>query len=123
MLSGARGLQRAFSASSSSSAFAFAASSARPLLAPLRGGAPRRALAAMKDARGKTIAKANLPSKICETCNRPMTWRKAWEKCWDTVRHCSDRCRNEAKYQAKLRKGVGGGAVSAAGAGPAADAE
>ena len=43
---------------------------------------------------GKTIAKANLPSKICPVCKRPFTWRKKWERNWDTVKYCSDRCRN-----------------------------
>jgi hypothetical protein len=32
------------------------------------------------------VAKANLPSKVCEVCNRPFTWRKVWENCWDEVR-------------------------------------
>lgn len=30
---------------------------------------------AMKDKNGKTVQKANLPSKICLTCNKPFTWR------------------------------------------------
>lgn len=38
------------------------------------------------------VAKENLPSKICASCNRPFTWRKVWEKCWDEVQTCSDRC-------------------------------
>ena len=84
---------------------------------------PRRPLAAMRDARGKTVAKANLPSKICETCLRPMTWRKAWERCWDTVRHCSDRCRNESRYQAKQRRAAGGAGEPAPALAPAAAAE
>ncbi|WP_420227307.1 DUF2256 domain-containing protein [Pigmentiphaga litoralis] len=37
--------------------------------------------------------KANLPSKPCQACGRPMTWRKAWSKNWESVRYCSDRCR------------------------------
>lgn len=38
--------------------------------------------------------KAYLPSKICQTCARPFTWRKKWERDWDQVRYCSDRCRS-----------------------------
>ena len=37
--------------------------------------------------------KADLPSKVCLTCNRPFAWRKKWERDWDQVRYCSDRCR------------------------------
>jgi hypothetical protein len=37
--------------------------------------------------------KAALPSKICEACGRPMTWRKSWAKNWAEVRYCSDACR------------------------------
>ncbi|MCS5593373.1 MAG: DUF2256 domain-containing protein [Porticoccaceae bacterium] len=25
--------------------------------------------------------KANLPTKICPTCERSFTWRKKWERC------------------------------------------
>lgn len=37
--------------------------------------------------------KANLPSKPCQACGRPMSWRKAWARCWDEVKVCSDACR------------------------------
>jgi len=37
--------------------------------------------------------KAFLPSKPCERCQRPMTWRKAWAKNWDSVKYCSEACR------------------------------
>ncbi|MFZ5520888.1 MAG: DUF2256 domain-containing protein [Pseudomonadota bacterium] len=40
--------------------------------------------------------KQALPSKPCEHCGRPMTWRKRWARSWDEVRYCSDRCRAEA---------------------------
>ncbi|CAL5226007.1 g8811 [Coccomyxa viridis] len=40
-------------------------------------------------AAGKTVAKSNLPSKVCIVCNRPFTWRKKWEKCWDDVKYCT----------------------------------
>jgi hypothetical protein len=41
----------------------------------------------------KGVKKQNLPSKVCETCGRPFTWRKKWERDWEQVRYCSDRCR------------------------------
>ena len=31
--------------------------------------------------------------KICVSCGRAMTWRKAWAKNWRDVRYCSDACR------------------------------
>ncbi|MFZ9069637.1 MAG: DUF2256 domain-containing protein [Burkholderiaceae bacterium] len=37
--------------------------------------------------------KSYLPTKLCERCQRPMTWRKAWEKNWATVKYCSEACR------------------------------
>ena len=37
--------------------------------------------------------KSGLPSKPCQACGRPMTWRRKWAKVWDEVRYCSDRCR------------------------------
>ncbi|NBQ90136.1 MAG: DUF2256 domain-containing protein [Betaproteobacteria bacterium] len=37
--------------------------------------------------------KANLPSKPCTVCGRPMAWRKAWAKNWDDVKVCSEACR------------------------------
>ena len=42
----------------------------------------------------KKVKKTNLPSKICEVCSRPFTWRKKWEKVWDEVKYCSDKCRS-----------------------------
>lgn len=39
------------------------------------------------------VAKADLPTKPCQSCGRSITWRKAWERTWDTVRYCSDACR------------------------------
>ena len=44
----------------------------------------------VKDFRGN---KANLPSKPCARCGRPMVWRKKWAKHWDEVKYCSDACR------------------------------
>lgn len=37
--------------------------------------------------------KAQLPSKPCAVCARPMSWRKAWAKNWDAVKYCSEACR------------------------------
>ncbi len=32
-------------------------------------------------------------SKVCRSCGRVMSWRKAWAKNWDEVRYCSQACR------------------------------
>jgi hypothetical protein len=37
--------------------------------------------------------KSYLPSKPCQRCGRPMTWRKSWAANWEQVRYCSERCR------------------------------
>ena len=37
--------------------------------------------------------KSSLPSKMCVTCGREMTWRKSWAKNWADVKYCSDACR------------------------------
>lgn len=37
--------------------------------------------------------KADLPTKICEACGRPMTWRRRWARTWEEVKYCSDACR------------------------------
>lgn len=47
--------------------------------------------------KGKAPNKADLPSKICITCNRPFTWRKKWARVWDDVEYCSDRCRGSRR--------------------------
>ena len=41
--------------------------------------------------------KSFLPTKLCASCGKPMTWRKAWEKNWDEVKYCSEKCRRSAK--------------------------
>lgn len=41
--------------------------------------------------------KKSLPVRYCETCNKPMTWRKKWEKYWGEVKYCSKRCRREGR--------------------------
>ena len=43
-------------------------------------GAPRHAF------KTKAPNKADLPSKVCKTCNRPFTWRKKWEAVWEDVK-------------------------------------
>ncbi|MBV8972802.1 MAG: DUF2256 domain-containing protein [Sphingomonadaceae bacterium] len=47
----------------------------------------------MKSRTGKTVAKADLPTKVCAFCQRPFAWRKKWSRDWEQVRFCSDRCR------------------------------
>ncbi len=51
----------------------------------------------MKNANGKTIAKGNLPDKLCAACAKPFSWRRKWARDWDRVIYCSDRCRAQAK--------------------------
>ncbi|MGF2414047.1 DUF2256 domain-containing protein [Ferruginibacter sp.] len=41
----------------------------------------------------KQKKKADLPVKICITCNRSFTWRKKWKLVWDEVKYCSDKCK------------------------------
>ena len=48
-------------------------------------------------ARKRGHGKADLPSKPCRHCGRPMAWRKKWERVWDEVLYCSRRCAAEAK--------------------------
>lgn len=40
------------------------------------------------------VKKADLPTKPCEVCGRPFTWRRKWARHWDQVKTCSDRCRS-----------------------------
>jgi hypothetical protein len=37
--------------------------------------------------------KSYLPTKPCQSCGRPMSWRKRWASTWDQVRYCSEACR------------------------------
>jgi hypothetical protein len=46
-----------------------------------------------KGERAKRFTKATLPTKTCDACKRPFTWRKKWERDWESVRFCSERCR------------------------------
>eukprot|EP00535_Pseudo-nitzschia_heimii_P004806 CAMPEP_0197184786 /NCGR_PEP_ID=MMETSP1423-20130617/10576_1 /TAXON_ID=476441 /ORGANISM="Pseudo-nitzschia heimii, Strain UNC1101" /LENGTH=213 /DNA_ID=CAMNT_0042635689 /DNA_START=416 /DNA_END=1057 /DNA_ORIENTATION=- len=58
----------------------------------------------MKNKKGKTVAKENLPSKICVVCDRPFTWRKKWERNWDEVTACSKSCNSKRKALAKQQQ-------------------
>lgn len=49
----------------------------------------------------KMIRKADLPTKTCAACGRPMAWRKAWAKTWEQVKYCSDACRTGKHPAAK----------------------
>jgi len=44
--------------------------------------------------------KAQLPSKPCAVCARPMVWRRHWSRNWDTVKFCSEACRRLRKTDA-----------------------
>ncbi|MGD1866481.1 MAG: DUF2256 domain-containing protein [Phormidesmis sp.] len=48
--------------------------------------------------------KSDLPSKPCQVCGRPFTWRKKWAKCWDDVKYCSDRCRRRRNQSDSAEK-------------------
>jgi hypothetical protein len=45
----------------------------------------------------KGVKKQHLPEKICQTCQRPFTWRKKWEKNWESVKYCSKKCSGKRK--------------------------
>ncbi|WP_394224845.1 DUF2256 domain-containing protein [Pseudoalteromonas spongiae] len=38
------------------------------------------------------MKKSELPTKICQVCERPFTWRKKWQRDWHNVKYCSKRC-------------------------------
>ncbi|WP_306604662.1 DUF2256 domain-containing protein [Azonexus sp.] len=42
--------------------------------------------------------KASLPEKICQSCGRPMVWRKKWAKNWNEVKYCSSTCQRLARH-------------------------
>ena len=48
--------------------------------------------------------KSSLPSKLCVTCGREMTWRKSWAKNWAEVKYCSDACRAKKPTPADAAK-------------------
>jgi len=41
------------------------------------------------------VKKEHLPSKVCESCQKPFLWRKKWAKNWTLVKYCSSRCKKE----------------------------
>ncbi|RYF68732.1 MAG: DUF2256 domain-containing protein [Comamonadaceae bacterium] len=41
--------------------------------------------------------KSALPSKPCEACGLPMSWRRRWARTWDEVKYCSDACRRSKR--------------------------
>jgi hypothetical protein len=51
----------------------------------------------MKNAKGKTMAKGDLPDKVCPACNRAFSWRKKWARDWEHVLYCSDKCRGAGR--------------------------
>lgn len=50
--------------------------------------------------------KSDLPTKVCQQCALPFTWRKKWEKVWDEVKYCSDRCRRDSKRSGQESAGA-----------------
>jgi hypothetical protein len=53
--------------------------------------------------------KSALPTKLCEACGRPMTWRKRWARTWAEVKYCSDACRAAKGQGQGQAKGPGKG--------------
>jgi hypothetical protein len=51
--------------------------------------------------------KAHLPTKPCQACGRPMSWRKAWAKNWEAVKFCSQACRQRGGRRAGAGAGEG----------------
>ncbi|HAB35412.1 MAG TPA: DUF2256 domain-containing protein [Cryomorphaceae bacterium] len=45
----------------------------------------------------KSVKKAHLPTKDCNVCGRPFSWRKKWERDWENVKYCSERCSRQKK--------------------------
>ncbi|MEQ8441944.1 MAG: DUF2256 domain-containing protein [Alphaproteobacteria bacterium] len=41
----------------------------------------------------KMRKRADLPTKTCEACGLPFSWRRKWARDWSAVKYCSDRCR------------------------------
>ena len=39
--------------------------------------------------------KENLPTKICQQCQKPFQYRKKWKKIWHEVVYCSQKCRSK----------------------------
>jgi len=72
-------------------------------------------------------------TKLCVSCGRRMTWRRAWANSWDQVRYCSDACRRrkirpvdrelEAAILAELGRRSTGSTICPSEAARAVDAE
>ncbi|MBQ0800620.1 MAG: DUF2256 domain-containing protein [Sulfitobacter litoralis] len=41
----------------------------------------------------KMRKKSELPTKICQRCGLPFSWRRKWVRDWEAVKYCSERCR------------------------------
>ncbi|WP_448326682.1 DUF2256 domain-containing protein [Sulfitobacter sp. M13] len=41
----------------------------------------------------KMRKKSELPTKICQRCGLPFSWRRKWTRDWEAVKYCSERCR------------------------------
>ena len=55
----------------------------------------------------KMRKKADLPTKICQSCGLPFSWRRKWARDWEAVKYCSERCRVKAVVaQERLVHGV-----------------
>jgi hypothetical protein len=50
--------------------------------------------------------KSSLPSKICEVCLRPFSWRKKWAKDWQQVKYCSKRCSGNRNKQKTIKASI-----------------
>ncbi|MAX17067.1 MAG: hypothetical protein CMH73_02700 [Nitrospina sp.] len=49
------------------------------------------------------MKKADLPTKICQVCQRPFSWRKKWQRVWGQVKYCSKSCTRK-KNNVMLKK-------------------
>ncbi|MBC7406559.1 MAG: DUF2256 domain-containing protein [Candidatus Parcubacteria bacterium] len=58
----------------------------------------------MKSRTTKTLKgfKENLPTKICEACNRPFQYRKKWKLVWESVKYCSQKCQGNRSKSPKI---------------------
>ncbi len=58
-------------------------------MAPSSASRPRAALERALDVPSGVTP----PDRICASCGRAFSWRKAWARDWDQVRYCSGACR------------------------------
>jgi len=45
----------------------------------------------------------DLPTKLCASCGRRITWRKKWERNWEHVKYCSSACRSASGSERDAR--------------------